>query len=84
MVSLPSLAVHVRRIPSGRMSTHHDPSQRADAIFTALDASESEGEPLPGLAGVAAEDPSESVRREADVVGDQPDAGGTVPPAQSQ
>ncbi len=36
------------------------------------------------LADVAAEDPEESVARERDAVGDQPDTGGLVPPDSSQ
>ncbi len=36
------------------------------------------------LADVAAEDPAESVAREREAVGDQPDTGGLVPPDSSQ
>lgn len=36
------------------------------------------------LAAVAGEDPEESVAQERDVVGDQPDTGGLVPPDSAQ
>lgn len=36
------------------------------------------------LADVAAEDPAESVARERESVGDQPDVGGLVPPDDAQ
>jgi hypothetical protein len=40
--------------------------------------------PVPGLAQTAAESPEESVERERDVVGDQPDTGGLVPEDDAQ
>ncbi|RJK95961.1 hypothetical protein [Vallicoccus soli] len=40
--------------------------------------------PVPDLAGTAAETPEESTRQERGAVGDQPDAGGLVPPDDAQ
>jgi len=40
--------------------------------------------PAPSLAQTAAESPEESVRREREAVGDQPDTGGLVPTDDAQ
>ena len=39
---------------------------------------------VPALADVAAEPPEESVAKEKDIVGDEPDVGGTVPADDAQ